>query len=89
MPCLIHTYQAIKESGKSFEIILISTDHNEDSFEDSREECPWLSIPYDDRRRSKIHRIFESEGEDYFLKADTIGVYRYMRGHMHVHIRNC
>ncbi|OMJ69306.1 hypothetical protein SteCoe_33004 [Stentor coeruleus] len=43
---LIAAYTAINSSSKKFEIIFVSFDRNEDTFEAFSQEMPWLIVPY-------------------------------------------
>ncbi|XP_076367262.1 nucleoredoxin-like isoform X1 [Tachypleus tridentatus] len=52
-PQLAATYQKLHESGKKFEVIFVSSDRSEDSFQQYFSTMPWLAIPYGDEKRRK------------------------------------
>ncbi|XP_073003768.1 probable nucleoredoxin 3 [Typha latifolia] len=58
-PQLVHLYTTLKAMQKNFEIVLISLDHDDNSFTDHFKSIPWLAVPFDVgvRRRlcSKFH----------------------------------
>jgi len=45
-PQLAKIYNEIRDSGKDFEIIFISSDSSEKDFKDYHKDMPWLAIPY-------------------------------------------
>jgi len=62
-PELVKTYQKLKDSGKKFEIIFVSSDRDEESFKEYFGEMPWLALPFADREAKKqLSSIFEVEG---------------------------
>ena len=48
-PELAKKYAAIKEAGKKFEIVFVSSDRDEGAFKEYFAEMPWLALPYADR----------------------------------------
>ncbi|KAL2633611.1 hypothetical protein R1flu_005090 [Riccia fluitans] len=51
-PKLVQIYNELKEEGKPFEIIFISSDRDEEAFKKYFDEMPWLALPYSDRERT-------------------------------------
>lgn len=47
-PKLIDLYKSLKEEGESFEIVLVSLDDDNESFEKEFMNMPWLAIPFGD-----------------------------------------
>jgi len=45
-PKLAEVYKGLKESGKSIEIVFVSSDKDEGSFNEYFAEQPWLALPY-------------------------------------------
>ncbi|ESO89074.1 hypothetical protein LOTGIDRAFT_229002 [Lottia gigantea] len=45
-PTLIKFYDKIKSKGKKFEIVFISSDRDEESYEEYMKTMPWLSLPF-------------------------------------------
>ncbi|XP_064392520.1 nucleoredoxin-like [Halichondria panicea] len=61
-PQLVKTYNKLKEDGKKFEIIFVSSDRDEDSFMEYYGEMPWISIPHGDPRKKTLSRMFDVSG---------------------------
>ncbi|CAL1352931.1 unnamed protein product [Linum trigynum] len=49
-------------SSRTFEVVFISTDRDIKEFNVSLSNMPWLAIPYDDRTRQDLCRIFDIKG---------------------------
>ncbi|KAG5321355.1 NXN protein, partial [Pseudoatta argentina] len=59
-PQLVDTYQRIQERGHDFEVIFVSSDRSEDSYNAYTETMPWLRIPFNqEERRRKLARAFD------------------------------
>ncbi|KAL5783551.1 hypothetical protein ACOSP7_008580 [Xanthoceras sorbifolium] len=61
-PKLAKTYHEIKAKQPDFEVIFVSLDNDEESFNKYYSEMPWLALPYDDRREASLRRTFKSKG---------------------------
>ncbi|KAE8099838.1 hypothetical protein FH972_017787 [Carpinus fangiana] len=69
-PCHTFTAQLLEayndhqmaSKEQDFEIIFISTDRDLKEFNLSLESMPWLAIPYSDKRRNDLCRIFNIKG---------------------------
>ncbi|GKC94494.1 probable nucleoredoxin 2 [Tanacetum coccineum] len=70
-PKLISIYKKIKQKlmqqdvngeQKNFEIIYVSTDHNEQEFDSSFTEMPWLALPFGDSTSKKLTKYFDIRG---------------------------
>ena len=48
-PALATSYTIIVAKGKSFEIVFVSSDRDEASFQSYFAEMPWLALPFADR----------------------------------------
>ncbi|GMH10740.1 hypothetical protein Nepgr_012581 [Nepenthes gracilis] len=60
---LIEAYTELVIAQKQpFEVIFISTDRDRDEFDCSLSTMPWLAIPYEDKIRQDLRRIFEIKG---------------------------
>ncbi|KAK9683949.1 hypothetical protein RND81_10G177200 [Saponaria officinalis] len=46
-PQLLHLYNSLKNNGKKLEIILISSDRDENAYKEHYKDMPWLTVPYD------------------------------------------
>lgn len=68
-PCCAFTvqlrdaYNKLKAAkGDCFEIVVISTDRDLDEFNVNKSSMPWLAVPYEDRTRHDLRRIFNIKG---------------------------
>uniref|UniRef100_A0A8D8Q080 Nucleoredoxin n=2 Tax=Cacopsylla melanoneura TaxID=428564 RepID=A0A8D8Q080_9HEMI len=62
-PQLIETYWTLKEEGRQFEIIFISSDRSETSYQTYLNCMPWLSIPYNhSTTRSSLATLYNIQG---------------------------
>lgn len=62
MPKLIEAYHKIKEKDTAFEIIFVSSDRDESSFNEFFLEMPWLALPFGDERKNFLSRTFKIYG---------------------------
>ena len=51
-----------KYGGKSFQIVFVSADHDESSFDDYYQTMPWLAVPYDEDARESIMAYLRIQG---------------------------
>lgn len=59
-PQLVDTYQRIRERGHDFEVIFVSSDRSEESYNVYIETMPWLRIPFSqEERRRKLARALD------------------------------
>jgi nucleoredoxin len=61
-PELIATYNKLKEAGRNFEVIFVSSDRDEESMKEYYKEMPWLAVPYDDPRQDQLSENFGIDG---------------------------
>ncbi|MED6130550.1 hypothetical protein PIB30_002146 [Stylosanthes scabra] len=60
---LMDLYNNLKASkGDCIEIVLISTDRDLKEFNVNRSNMPWLAVPYEDKTRHDLCRIFDIKG---------------------------
>ncbi|KAM7250945.1 hypothetical protein ACFE04_022828 [Oxalis oulophora] len=59
LPTLRDVYEKLKANGENFEIVSVSLDDDEESFKQSFETIPWLSLPFKDRSCQKLIMYFE------------------------------
>ncbi|MQL79582.1 hypothetical protein Taro_012007, partial [Colocasia esculenta] len=62
LPKLIETYEEIKAKDSAFEVIFISSDEDQSSFDDFFASMPWLALPYGDKRKKSLSRRFKIHG---------------------------
>jgi thiol-disulfide isomerase/thioredoxin len=48
-PQLAKCYKELKEAGKEFEIVFVSSDKDEESFKEYMSEMPWVALPFAER----------------------------------------
>ncbi|KAF0922484.1 hypothetical protein E2562_037268 [Oryza meyeriana var. granulata] len=59
---LAKIYEKLKEVEEKFEIVAVSLDNDEESFNESFVGMPWLAIPQGDKMCEKLARYFELRG---------------------------
>ncbi|KAK4376870.1 hypothetical protein RND71_003166 [Anisodus tanguticus] len=62
LPKLVTAYQEIKKKDTNFEVIFISSDQDEPSFNNIFSSMPWLALPFDDERKAFLSRRFNIVG---------------------------
>lgn len=62
LPKLIEAYHEIKAKDNAFEVIFISSDRDQSSFDEFYAEMPWLALPFGDERKSILQRKFKIKG---------------------------
>jgi nucleoredoxin len=71
-PQLVKKYEEIKAAGKKFEIVFVSSDRDDGSFQEYFNEMPWLALPYDDRAaKNELSKVFGIEGIPSLVLLDT------------------
>jgi len=62
-PKLTEAYNKLQANGEKFEIVFVSSDRDEKSFNEYYETMPWACLPFSDRDRKKaLSDHFEVEG---------------------------
>jgi len=61
-PVLAQAYENLKNNGKNFEVIFVSSDHDVESYDEYFKEMPWLALPFNDTRTSYLKRRFKVKG---------------------------
>ncbi|KAF2286653.1 hypothetical protein GH714_023240 [Hevea brasiliensis] len=62
LPTLIKAYQEIKAKDDAFEVIFISSDRDQASFDEYFAEMPWLALPFGDERKASLSHKFKVQG---------------------------
>nr|XP_032823739.1 nucleoredoxin isoform X2 [Petromyzon marinus] len=71
-PMLLEVYRRVRESGKKFEIIFVSSDRSDESFAQYFGEMPWLSVPYaDTARRLNLSKLYGIQGIPALVMLDV------------------
>merc|ERR1712113_6577 len=72
-PQLAEAYSEHKDSG-SFEIIFISSDRDESSWQEYFQEMPWLALPFSDKdTKAKLSKKYEIRGIPSLVVLDAAG----------------
>ncbi|CAH1414961.1 unnamed protein product [Lactuca virosa] len=61
-PKLVETYHEIKKKHDNFQVIFISSDEDQDSFDEYYGSMPWLALPFGDKRKQSLSRLFKVDG---------------------------
>jgi nucleoredoxin len=62
-PQLAKLYNECKSKGKSFEIVFVSSDRNEEAFKEYFEEMPWCALSFKERDlKSNLSEVYEVQG---------------------------
>ncbi|XVE75037.1 hypothetical protein DITRI_Ditri12bG0065200 [Diplodiscus trichospermus] len=61
-PKLIEVYEKIKSKNESFEVVFISSDRDQVSFDEYYSGMPWLALPFGDARKPLLSKIFNVRG---------------------------
>jgi thiol-disulfide isomerase/thioredoxin len=73
-PILGEKYKALKEAGKDFEIVFVSSDRDESAFKEYHSEMPFVALPYGKRdEKEKLSEHFGVRGIPtlVFIDGDT------------------
>ncbi|CAH1232255.1 NXN [Branchiostoma lanceolatum] len=73
-PKLTEFYKDLKatDKGKNFDVIFVSSDKDQASFDEYYAEMPWLALPYPDRdRKGKLSKKFKVQGIPTFVILDA------------------
>ncbi|KAK6252533.1 hypothetical protein QUC31_014253 [Theobroma cacao] len=61
-PKLVEAYKKIKAKNEAFEVVFVSSDRDQASFEEYYSEMPWLALPFGDARKPLLSRKFKVRG---------------------------
>ncbi|PUZ40742.1 hypothetical protein GQ55_9G447700 [Panicum hallii var. hallii] len=59
LPTLVKEYSKIKEKHSDFEIIFISIDRDQSSYDEFFSDMPWLALPLGDERKESLMKKFK------------------------------
>ena len=62
LPILTEAYNQIKTKHNEFEVIFISSEMDQFSFDDFFSTMPWLALPLEDKRKESLERSFKVNG---------------------------
>ena len=73
-PQLIETYGELSSEGKGLEVVFVSGDRDEDSFNGYFSKMPWLAIPFSDSKaRDQLKKLFKLRGIPHLVILDARG----------------
>lgn len=58
-PVLNQLYERLKEIGENFEVVLISLEEEESTYNESFSKMPWLAVPFKDEICDRLFHYFE------------------------------
>ncbi|XP_059075687.1 probable nucleoredoxin 1 [Cryptomeria japonica] len=61
-PKLVQVYNKLKENGEAFEIVFLSSDNDQEAFEEYYASMPWLALPFGDKVKEDLSRYFSIKG---------------------------
>lgn len=61
-PKLVEVYNEIKAKESAFEVIFVSSDRDQASFDEYYSSMPWLTLPFGDERKASLSRTFKVQG---------------------------
>ena len=61
-PMLKNFYNQLKEMGASFEIVFVSSDQDDNKFNEYYSTMPWLAVPFGDDRIKKLKTAAQIQG---------------------------
>lgn len=61
-PKLVDMYHKIKSKDDALEVILISSDRDQSSFDEYYSGMPWLALPFGDARKASLSKLFQVRG---------------------------
>jgi nucleoredoxin len=73
-PILGQVYEAVRNAGKTFEVVFISSDKSEHEFDEYFGEMKWLALPFEDRAaKAKLAGKFGVQGIPTLVLLDENG----------------
>eukprot|EP00052_Salpingoeca_macrocollata_P020270 m.170017 g.170017 ORF g.170017 m.170017 type:complete len:416 (+) comp21212_c0_seq1:174-1421(+) len=61
-PELVKTYNTLVQAGKPFEVVFVSADRDQASFDEYYGKMPWMALPLKDKRADLLNSHFEVQG---------------------------
>jgi len=72
-PLLAGIYQQLQREKKAFEIVFVSSDKDEKSFQEYFNSMPWKAIPFEDERRGTLGQTYGVKGIPALILLDPEG----------------
>eukprot|EP00441_Pelagodinium_beii_P027855 CAMPEP_0197654422 /NCGR_PEP_ID=MMETSP1338-20131121/38838_1 /TAXON_ID=43686 ORGANISM="Pelagodinium beii, Strain RCC1491" /NCGR_SAMPLE_ID=MMETSP1338 /ASSEMBLY_ACC=CAM_ASM_000754 /LENGTH=706 /DNA_ID=CAMNT_0043229865 /DNA_START=72 /DNA_END=2189 /DNA_ORIENTATION=- len=62
-PVLAQCHKDLQAAGKTFEVVFLSSDKDEEAFKEYFAEMPWLAVPFEERSlKEDLSNLFEVQG---------------------------
>lgn len=62
-PKLAECYQELRDAGKDFEVVFVSSDKDEDAFKEYMATMPWVAVPFAETKLIKaLNSVFDVQG---------------------------
>jgi nucleoredoxin len=73
-PQLAETYKKVTDAGKPFEVVFVSADKDQSTFDGYLKEMPWCAVPYSDRKSARnLENHFDVGGYPTLIIVDHEG----------------
>ncbi|KAL3856812.1 hypothetical protein ACJMK2_011529 [Sinanodonta woodiana] len=83
-PQLMETYTKLTCDGRKFEVVFVTSDRSQESFDQYCSTMPWLSVPFDDSRLEELKKLFGVDGIPMMVVLDETGSVITMAGRLAV-----
>ncbi|KAK7493324.1 hypothetical protein BaRGS_00015450 [Batillaria attramentaria] len=83
-PKLAECYKKINDSGKKFEVIFVSSDKDQASFNDYFAEMPWLTVGFGSNKKDELSSKYSVRGIPTLILVDKNGQTKYTDGRQKV-----
>lgn len=72
-PVLANCYNKLKDAGKKFEVVFVSSDQDQEAFEEYYGEMPWLTIGFDPDKEQSLSTKYGVQGIPTLVIVDKKG----------------
>uniref|UniRef100_A0A7S4P5Z5 Thioredoxin domain-containing protein n=1 Tax=Paramoeba aestuarina TaxID=180227 RepID=A0A7S4P5Z5_9EUKA len=73
-PVLAKEYEQMRKDGKKFEIVFVSSDKDQKSFDDYYDDMPWCALPFSERKmKAKLSKKYGVQGIPTLVLLDNQG----------------
>ncbi|KAL8592663.1 hypothetical protein ACOMHN_037603 [Nucella lapillus] len=72
-PMLAETYTTLKEAGKKFEVVFVSSDRSDEDFKSYYSEMPWLTIGFGSDKKGALCEKYGVSGIPCLVLVDKDG----------------
>ncbi|KAL8581489.1 hypothetical protein ACOMHN_042882 [Nucella lapillus] len=72
-PALAETYTTLKEAGKKFEVVFVSSDRSDEDYKSYYNEMPWLTIGFGSDKKDVLCERYDVSGIPCLVLVDKDG----------------